>query len=405
MKVKKHYINKMIKINNLKKSKLFKKVFHIIFLMIGLLPRKKNLVIFESFHARQYSDNPRAIFEYMKMHYPDYHLLWSIDRRAIKLFEKNQIPYIQRFTFRWFLTFPRAAYWVNNVRLPGWMPKPAGTVYVQTWHGTPLKKLGLDIEEVHMPGTETDNYQKNFLRESAKWDYLVSPNPYSTKIFKQAFGYQGEIIESGYPRNDVLANPSASQIQKVKKELGIPADKKIMLYAPTWRDNEFYEKGKYKFSFQFDLEEWIKRYGDKWVLLSRMHYLVAENFNFSRYEGMVLNVSEYPDIRDLYLISDLLITDYSSVFFDFAILNRPIIFFMYDLGIYRNQLRGFYFDIESKAPGFIVQTETELFQAIDERGHLNMTSDLKLDCFKKEFCSLEDGQAAERVVKTFLKKK
>src|SRR5690606_3706899 len=158
------------------------------------------LVMFESFHARQYSDNPRAIYEYMKEHYPEYKLLWSVDKQAMKLFDKFQVPYIRRFTIPWFLTYPRAKYWVNNVRLPRWMPKPDGTVYLQTWHGTPLKKLGIDIEEVHMPGTETSNYQKNFLAESSKWDYLVSPNPYSTEIFRRAFGYDGKVIESGYPR-------------------------------------------------------------------------------------------------------------------------------------------------------------------------------------------------------------
>src|SRR5690606_38460746 len=128
-----------------------------------------------------------------------------------------------------FMEFPRAKYWVNNVRLPGWMPKPAGTVYVQTWHGTPLKKLGIDIEEVHMPGTETSNYKANFLNESAKWNYLVSPNAYSTEIFTRAFGYKGQVIESGYPRNDLLAAPSETLASTIKKQLGIPDEKKVML--------------------------------------------------------------------------------------------------------------------------------------------------------------------------------
>src|SRR5690606_38548083 len=162
-------------------------------------------------------------------------------------FDKFQVPYIRRFTIPWFLTYPRAKYWVNNVRLPRWMPKPDGTVYLQTWHGTPLKKLGIDIEEVHMPGTETSNYQKSFLSESSKWDYLVSPNPYSTEIFKRAFHYQGSVIESGYPRNDALTAPAPELLKELKQKMGIPQDKKVMLYAPTWRDNEFYEKGKYKF--------------------------------------------------------------------------------------------------------------------------------------------------------------
>jgi len=391
------------KIKGLKNSSVTRRLFRAVFVILGKLPKKKKLMVFESFHAKQFSDSPRSIYEYMKENHPDYRLLWSVDKSAIHLFESFNVPYIQRFTFEWFWTFPRAEYWVNNVRLPRWMPKPSGTVYLQTWHGTPLKKLGLDIEEIHMPNTKTDSYKKNFALESEKWDYLVSPNPYSTEIFKRAFHYNGEVIESGYPRNDLLTNHSDTLISSLKKDLGIAEDKKVMLYAPTWRDNEFYQKGKYKFEFQFDLENWIKEFGDEWVLLSRMHYLVAENFDFSAYEGVVYDVSLYPDIRDLYLASDLLITDYSSVFFDYAILNRPIIFFMYDLENYRDQLRGFYIDIEKDAPGPIVQTEKELFQAIRAMSDSNVQLSSTFSEFKNRFSSLEDGKATERVVNTFLK--
>lgn len=390
-------------ISNLKNKKEVLKLFRILFVLLGRMPRKEKLVIFESFHAKQYSDSPRAIYEYMKVHHPDYRLLWSIDKQVKNIFDDFQVPYIRRFTLKWFLLFPRAKYWVNNVRLPGWMPKPQDTVYVQTWHGTPLKKLGVDIDEIHMPGTSTTTYKKNFVRESRKWSYLVSPNAYSTEIFKRAFHYQGEVIESGYPRNDILSNHSNTLISSLKQKLGISEDKKIMLYAPTWRDNEFYQKGKYKFEFQFDLENWKKEYGEEWVLLSRMHYLVAENFDFSLHEGIVYDVSSYPDIRDLYLISDLMITDYSSVFFDYAILNRPIVFFMYDLEKYRDQLRGFYIDIEKETPGPIVQTEEELFQAINKLIDSNVQLDSKFSAFKNKFSLLEDGHATERVVKAFLK--
>lgn len=174
-------------IRNLKNNRIVLLIFKIVFIVLGLLPKKRKLVIFESFHAKQFSDSPRAIYEYMKEKHTDFELVWSVDKQATKLFEKLGVPYIRRFSLQWFLTFPRAKYWVNNVRLPGWMPKPRNTVYVQTWHGTPLKKLGLDIGEVHMPGTDTSNYQANFIKESEKWDYLVSPNPYSTEIFKRAF--------------------------------------------------------------------------------------------------------------------------------------------------------------------------------------------------------------------------
>lgn len=391
------------KVKSLKNSSYTRRLFRATFVILGKLPKKKKLVIFESFHAKQYSDNPRAIYEYMNQHYPAYNLVWSVDKSAIQLFKELNIPYIQRFTIPWFWTFPRAEYWVNNVRLPRWMPKPKGTTYLQTWHGTPLKKLGLDIDEVHMPNTETSSYKKNFIVESGKWDYLISPNAYSTEIFKRAFHFDGQVIESGYPRNDVLTNYSETLISHLKKKLGIAEEKKIMLYAPTWRDNEFYQKGKYKFTFQFDLEKWQQEFGDEWVLLSRMHYLVAENFDFSAYEGVVYDVSTYPDIRDLYVASDLLITDYSSVFFDYAILNRPIIFFMYDLERYRDQLRGFYMDIEKDAPGPIVQTEQELFDAIHAVEHTNFQLTDTFSAFKERFSLLEDGQATERVVQSFLK--
>ena len=386
----------------LKNNKRVLQLFKILFSLIGRLPKTQNLVIFESFHAKQYSDSPRAIYEYMKEHHPDYRLLWSIDKNAESLFREFGVPYLRRFTIPWFFRFPRAKYWVNNVRLPAWMPKPKDTIYIQTWHGTPLKKLGVDIEEIHMPGTNTSAYKRNFVLEARKWDYLVSPNPYSTEIFRRAFRYPGKIIESGYPRNDVLSNHSETLASNLKKKLGIPEDKKVMLYAPTWRDNEFYEKGKYKFEFQFGLDKWKKEFGDEWVLLSRMHYLVAENFDFSAHAGTVYDASSYPDIRDLYLISDLLITDYSSVFFDFAVLNRPIVFFMYDLERYRDQLRGFYINIEEEAPGPIVETEKELFLAINSLKDSNVQSDPKFSRFKGKFSSLEDGHAAERVVKAFL---
>lgn len=389
-------------IKRLKNNSLVLRLFRIIFVILGKLPKKRKLVIFESFHAKQYSDSPRAIYEYMEEEHKDYHLLWSIDKSARNLFEKSGVPYITRFSLRWFLTFPRAKYWINNVRLPNWMPKPDKTVYIQTWHGTPLKKLGVDIDEIHMPGTTTENYKRNFVLEASKWDYLVSPNAYSTEIFARAFQYAGSVIESGYPRNDVLSNHSDTLLSSLKKSLGIPEEKKVMLYAPTWRDNEFYQKGKYRFEFQFDLENWKREFGDEWVLLSRMHYLVAENFDFSAHEGTVYDVSSYPDIRDLYLISDMLMTDYSSVFFDFAVLNRPIIFFMYDLDTYRDQLRGFYIDIENEAPGPIVQTEDELFSAIRELEDNDVRTNPKFETFRNKFSSLEDGHAAQRVVEAFL---
>ncbi|GEK32291.1 hypothetical protein KZO01_26000 [Kurthia zopfii] len=362
-------------------------------------PRIKNLVVFESFHGKRYSDNPRAIYEYMKENCPEFDLIWSVDKGSIPMFKEMNVPYMKRFSLQWLRTFPRAQYWVNNVRLAKWMKKPKGTTYLQTWHGTPLKRLGTDIEEVHMPGTVTTKYRKNIISESKNWSYLVGPNAYSTEILSRAFHFKGPVIESGYPRNDVLHEPSDVQIKKIRESLNISPDKKVVLYAPTWRDDQFFEKGKYRFEFQFDINRLKEQYGDDFVLLARMHYLVSESFDFSPYKDFILDVSDYYDIADLYLISDLLITDYSSVFFDYATLNRPIIFYMYDLEDYRDRLRGFYIDIEADAPGKIVKTEDDLFAEIGralEEGHCD---EQRYEKFRDRFCEWEDGRSSERVVK------
>ena len=368
----------------------------------GILPKKKNRIIFESFLGRQYSDNPRALYEYIIDNYEDkYDLIWSVDRRHVKLFQEKGLPYYRRFSIKWLLAMNTASVWISNSRLPLWIPKPKKTTYLQTWHGTPLKRLALDMDNVHMPGTDTNRYKKNFTTESSKWDYLVSPNHYSTEIFERAFDFKQTMLETGYPRNDYLVNfNDKDYIHKLKVDLGIPRNKKIMLYAPTWRDNEFYGRGRYKFDIQLDLDKMKETLGDEYIILLRMHYLIAENINVEKYDGFVIDFSSYEDIRDLYLVSDILLTDYSSVFFDYAILNRPMYFFTYDLESYRDTLRGFYFDFEKDAPGPLLFNTSEVIDAItSEEDEYYM----KRQSFRNTYTSLEDGLASERVIKRVLK--
>ena len=377
--------------------------YKIVFKLAGIiLPKKKNRIVFESFLGRQYSDNPRALYEYIIDNYEDkYDLIWSVDRRHVKLFQEKGLPYYRRFSIKWLLAMNTAGVWISNSRLPLWIPKPKKTTYLQTWHGTPLKRLALDMDEVHMPGTDTERYKKNFTTESKKWDYLVSPNHYSTEIFKRAFNFKQTMLETGYPRNDYLVNfNDENYIHKLKVDLGIPRNKKIMLYAPTWRDNEFYGRGRYKFDIQLDLDKMKETLGDEYIILLRMHYLIAENINVEKYEGFVIDFSSYEDIRDLYLVSDILLTDYSSVFFDYAILNRPMYFFTYDLESYRDTLRGFYFDFEKDAPGPLLFNTSEVIDAItSEEDEYYM----KRQSFRNTYTSLEDGLASDRVIKRVLK--
>ncbi|GIO23410.1 CDP-glycerol:glycerophosphate glycerophosphotransferase [Oceanobacillus sp. J11TS1] len=363
------------------------------------LPKNNKLIIFESFHGKQYSDSPRAIYEYLKKNYPRYKLLWSADAKHLHIFQENNLPYVKRFSFKWLLLMTRAKYWVINARLPKWVEKPEDTIYLQTWHGTPLKKLGVDIGHVLMPGTTTGKYMKNFVNEASRWDYLVSPNKYSSDIFKRAFQFEHNILETGYPRNDVLINDNNPvTINSIKQRLNIPTDKKIILYAPTWRDNQFYKKGQYKFDIELDLQLLQKEFGDTHRILLRMHYLVAENLDLTEYDDFVSDVSMYEDIRELYLISDMLITDYSSVFFDYANLQRPILFFVYDLEDYRDNLRGFYLDFENEAPGPLLKTTEEIIHEIKQIEKNGFKPDQVVTDFYNRFCYLENGNASKRVV-------
>ncbi len=392
------YVMKFL-VKIIKKSNVVGLCYKILFLTLGKLP-KKNIIIFESFLGKQFSDNPRAIYEYIQHNTNlNYRMYWSVDRRFSNNFYGHNLKQINRLSVKWVYLMARAKYWVTNSRLPLWIPKSNQTIYLQTWHGTPLKKLGVDIEDIKMPGTNTHNYKKNFLYEASKWDYLVSPNAYSTEIFKRAFGFNKTMVESGYPRNDFLINNNNKEtIDLIKRKNNLPLDKKIILYAPTWRDNQFHSVGRYKFDLQMDLDKFRSELGDNYILLLRLHYLVAENLDLSKFEGFVYDFSQHEDIRELYLISDLLITDYSSVFFDYANLKRPMLFYVYDIEDYRDNLRGFYFEFEREAPGPLLKTTQGLIEQIKsiDSNEYSYTNGVK--SFYNKFCYLEDGSASKRVV-------
>ncbi|MCY8066101.1 CDP-glycerol glycerophosphotransferase family protein [Bacillus haynesii] len=392
--------------NRLKKKigKGVKKAYYFTFGLAGKLPVKKKTVIFESFAGKQYSCNPRAIYEYMKENNPEYQLYWSVNPEYTGIFKEKGIPYIKRFTLKWLFAMARAEYWVVNSRLPLWIPKPKHTTYLQTWHGTPLKRLAVDMDEVHMPGTNTEKYKKNFTMEASKWDYLISPNAYSTEIFARAFQFNKTMIESGYPRNDFLhTDNNPKTVRELKEKMQLPSDKKVIIYAPTWRDDQFYKKGKYKFDLDLDLNKLREEIGDDYVIVLRMHYLVAENFDLEPYKGFAYDFSSYEDIRELYMVSDLLITDYSSVFFDFANLKRPMIFFVPDIETYRDKLRGFYFDFETEAPGPLVKTTDEVIEKVRETETTDYRLPAIFEPFYEKFCYLESGKSSEKVVKTVFK--
>ncbi len=378
------------KLNLVRMRQLFK---------FGHTPYENTTIIFESFGGRQVSDSPYAIYQLFQKLYPGIRMVWSIDRSLKKFCRQNQIEYVVRRTNKWVRLLEKSQFWISNARFPSWVKKPSYLTYIQTWHGTPLKKLGLDIENVSMPGTTTAKYHKNFVREANRWDALVSPNDYSTRIFRSAFGYNNQILKVGYPRNDELINTEPNQINEFKKQLGIPLDKKVVMYAPTYRDNQFAEKGKYTFELPFNLDDFRKSFGNDTVLILRMHYLISNALDISDYSDFVYDFSNYPNISDLYLVSDLLITDYSSVFFDYAYLKRPILFYPYDYHLYKEELRGFYLDYQRDLPGKIAKNSSQLLEEIQHvLAHPDMSANDQFMKFYNRFCAINDGLSSLKVV-------
>lgn len=383
-----------IKIKKIRKNKrVF--AYHLYHKYFTKLPIKENYVLCESFFGKSYSDSPKYIYEYLCKNYPGkYKFIWVMNK-------KTKIPYhpiqVKRFSIRYCYYMAVCKYNIFNVRQPEWVRKRKGNIFLETWHGTPLKKLVFDQEEVM---GASPLYKAQFYKQSRVWDYLISANHFSTKAFQSAFLFDKEILEYGYPRNDILYSPDKDEIAaQIRKKLNIPEGKKTILYAPTWRDDEYYGRGEYKFALKLDLRLLKRELGDDYVVLLRTHYFIADSLDVTGLEDFAINVSKYNDISELYLISDLLITDYSSVFFDFANLKRPILFYTYDLDKYRDMIRGFYLDIEKDVPGPLLYTNEEVVDAIKNIDAISAEYQEIYDSFYEKFCSLEDGHAAEKVAK------
>lgn len=373
------------------KNYLYKKV-------LLKLPMKENYIVFESFLGKNYSDSPRNIYEYIIENNLDYKCIWVFNDKQRKIPGNAKI--VKRFSLAYYYYHAVSKYWINNMRQPLHLVKREGNVFLETWHGTPLKKLVFDMKEIY---SANPRYKRDFYMQSRAWDYLLSPNQYSSDIFRSAFKFDKEMLEFGYPRNDILYSPDKEErATRIKNALGIPKDKKVVLYAPTWRDDDFYESGKYRFELKLDLRKMREELGDEYVVALRMHYFIADDLNIEGLEGFAFNLSKYDDISELYLISDILITDYSSVFFDYANLKRPILFYTYDLDKYRDQLRGFYIDFEKDAPGPLLRTSDQVIDAIKNIEQIKSDYMNNYEAFFEKYCSWHDGKTTEKVVKKVL---
>ncbi|PTI30387.1 CDP-glycerol glycerophosphotransferase family protein, partial [Staphylococcus warneri] len=288
------------------------------------------VVLYESFLGKNFSDSPKAIFEYLKSQKNDNKKhIWILNNKEVikdyNMLNDNNVKIIDRFSWKYFYYVTVSKYFVLNMRQPKWLKKKPQQTILSTWHGTPLKRLVFDMDNIT---SASKSYKQDFYQQSRNWDYLIAANEYSKKIFERAFMYPStNILTYGYPRNDVLTNHDDIYKAQLKNKLGVPKDKKIILYAPTWRDDEYHSVGKYKFTLQLDLKKMQQKLGDEYIVLLRMHYFISDILEITEFDGFAYDFSKYNDVNDLYIVSDILITDYSSVFFDFANLKRPILFY------------------------------------------------------------------------------
>lgn len=342
----------------------------------------ENAVFFESFYGHSVGCNPRAIDRELAAEAPSVRRYWSVADLSVPV-PAGAVAVVEGSPEWWRARGAARLLVVNDWLRRRFARKPGQTV-LQTWHGTPLKRLAL-----HRPGFDPRRMAA-VVKESRRWDVLLAQNSYSARILKKAYAFFGRPIwVEGYPRNDALVNGEASAIRSA---LGIADGERVLLYAPTWRDDRTE-------MVDFIDPEALARQADA-VVLVRGHSRTLRPGR-DRAGARVIDVTGYPDTAQLLLAADGLITDYSSVMFDFSVTGKPMYFLVPDLEHYRGELRGFYFDLSERAPGPLVSSQEELVAALADSEHESTYAE-RYAAWRAQFNTRDDGQAARRVVARIL---
>ncbi|MFC9157768.1 CDP-glycerol glycerophosphotransferase family protein [Streptomyces bauhiniae] len=356
-------------------------------------PLDPNLAVFAAYWDRGVACNPAAIAAKLAELAPHIHPVWVVTKENAALLPHGTDHVIPG-TRRYWETLATAKYLVNNVNFPNAVVKRPGSVHLQTHHGTPLKRMGLDQRE-HPAAAQGLDFAA-LLSRIDKWDYSVSANSHSTRMWERAYPARYTSLDHGYPRNDVFYTATADDVRAARERLGIPPGRTAVLYAPTHRD---YEAG---FTPRLDLATLADRLGDDTVLLVRAHYFygggAASPLTGLRRTGRIIDVSTYDPVEELCLAADVLVTDYSSIMFDYANLDRPIVVHADDWETYRTT-RGVYFDLMAEAPGRVARTQEELTEILTSGAWRDETATKARTAFRRRFCEFDDGRAAERVVR------
>lgn len=358
--------------------------------MFNCLPIKKNKIFLFSYYGSQYGCNPKYISEYIVKNYPSdkFDVVWAFNDISSKEHIQG-VRKVKIMTLKYFYELCTSKVIITNFRTVDMFKKRKNQYYIQTWHSSlRLKQIEKDAEN-SLP----ENYIKMAKEDSKKCDLLLSGCKYSTDIFKRAFWYNGEIFEHGTPRNDLLAKVDEQYKADIKKKINISKDTKLVLYAPTFRKNDDLEV--YNLDYKEVLNSLKLKFGGDWRFCVKLHPHLISKSEQLNYGDDVLDLTKYDDIQELLAISDVLISDYSSLIFDFGLTKKPCFLYVPDLDEYTNQDRKLYFDIE-QLPFINTKSSTDLVTEI--RSFDKERYNQELDVFLDSIGSFENGNSCEKLV-------
>ncbi|WBA07878.1 CDP-glycerol glycerophosphotransferase family protein [Salinivibrio kushneri] len=350
--------------------------------------------IFESFNGKNICDSPLALLIEMDRVLSGWMFVLvtnNKEEQVTNLTGNNKIIYVRFKSLQYYISYFTSKFNVVNCRLPYFIYKKSSQILIQTWHGVPLKKIGMDIDVDNHPTASKESIRLAYLLEGWRADYFLSSSDYLTDKLCSAFGIEEhKVVSFGLPRNDALVN-SKSRID-IRKLLNIPPGKKVLLYAPTYRDT-IYEHGTFSARNPLDCDLFCSRLSEEYVFLFRGHYFSEKNDEAKHF----IDVSNVNDVNELLLVTDILVTDYSSVMFDYSILKRKMYFYHYDYEEYENETRGMYFDLREECSRIQSESIDELLYLIN-----NEVVDENYLCWKERFMSFNNSKTSERIIRLML---
>ncbi|HJG68072.1 MAG TPA: CDP-glycerol glycerophosphotransferase family protein [Staphylococcus ureilyticus] len=354
------------------------------------IPMNKNKIVVDNFFGKGYGGNPKYIVEKMFIENPNVDVIWVINNTVDKTLFPPQVKLVKFNSIRAIFEFSTAHIWIDNVKNNYKGRKRKGQFYIQTWHG------GIGFKKVEKESIETlsKEYIKESKYDSKQIDLMISNSRWVSKNYRDNFWYNGKILETGLPRNDIFFMNSNNIKNKVKKFFRINGD--IVLYAPTFRNYLSIDSQVelFKINGEKIVEELYKKFGKKYTLIVRAHPNIAKDFNLKENQ-FLKNGSDYPDMQELLVASDVLITDFSSSVFDFMLKSSRIFLFAKDYRDYIENEREMKINPQKDLPFSFATSEKKLLNDINNFNQKEM--DRKVEMFNNKMGIKDDGKSSQRV--------